>query len=137
MRILSLSSSPNQQFTLTLDQVRWVLRFVETAGVMAADVTRDGIDLLRASRVLAGEALIPYAHLQTGNFIVVVTGSELPTYSQFGVSRFLVYLSAEEIVELNANPLNLNDLSSFVPSFLLDDNGFYLTTDSGEILTDD
>lgn len=137
MQVIPLANAPNQEFTVTLDQVRWVLRIVEAAGVMAVDVVRDGVELLRASRILAGETVIPYRYLQTGNFIVIVNGDELPTYSQFGVSQFLVYVSADEIAALDANPPTVNDLNPFVPSFLTDDNGFYLTTDTGELLTDD
>lgn len=137
MQVVPLSSAPNQQFTVTLEGIRWGVRLVQAAGVLVADVSQEGVGLVRSSRVLAGEAIIPYAYLQTGNFIMVVNADELPTYSQFGVSQFLVYLSAAEIAALDANPPNVNELTPFMPSYLVDDSGLYLTTDAGELLTDD
>lgn len=135
MRVVPLSTAPNQEFTVTLDAVRWVLRFASLFGVMSVSIQRDGVTLLENTRALCGEALIPYQYLQTGNFIFISLNDALPQASLFGSEQFLVYLSAEEISAL-AVP-TVAELSPFEPSFLIDDNGFYLTTDTGELLTDD
>lgn len=135
MRIVPLAAIPNQSFTATIDEVRWSLAFKDIRGVTAVDTSRDGVELLRGSRALAGETLIPYQYMQTGNFIFVVTGDTMPEYSQFGVSQLLVYLSAAELAAIPA--ATVDDLEPFRPSPLLSDEGFYLTTDTGEILTND
>lgn len=137
MRIVPLSPAPNQSFTVTLDGVRWGLRLTAGGGVTIVDATRDGSTLLTGARGLAGEPLIPYAYLQTGNFIFLVNGGDLPDYRAFGVSQFLIYLSADEIADLNNDPLTVGSLDQFTPSFLTTDDGFYLTTDGGGLLTDD
>lgn len=135
MRIVPLAAIPNQSFTVTIDGARWILAFKDIRGVIVVDVSRDGVELLRGSRALAGEGLIPFAYLQTGNFIFVVTGDTMPEYSQFGVSQLLVYLSTAELAAIPA--ATVDNLDPFRPSPLLSDEGFYLTTDTGEILTDD
>lgn len=113
------------------------MRLTTGAGILAVGLDRNGVALLRGARALSGEPVIPYAHLQTGNFIFVTLNGEAPWYSQFGVSQTLVYLDAAEIAALSADPLTLGDLNNFQPSFLTTDEGFYLTTDSGGLLTDD
>lgn len=137
MRIVPLSPVPNQSFTVTLDGSRWGMRLTTGTGTTSVDVTRDGSALLMGARALAGEPLIPYAYLQTGNFIFVVNGGELPDYRAFGISQFLIYLSADEIAELNSYPLTVGGPDQFTPSFLTTDDGFYLTTDDEDLLTDD
>lgn len=135
MRVVPLANAANQAFTCTLDQVRWGLAIKEARGVMCVDVSRDGAVLLTGCRLLAGEAVIPYRYLQTGNFIMLTVHDELPDWRNFGLSQILVYLSAAEIAALPT--LTVGELAPFEPSYLLDNNGFYLTTDTGEILTDD
>lgn len=137
MRVVPLAATPNQSFTVTLDNVRWAIRLATAAGVTVCDIARDGVELLRGVRALAGQPLIPYKRLETGNFIFVVDGDELPAYAQFGVTQTLVYLSPAEIAAVMASTVTYDDIVPFQPSALLTDDGFYLTTDAGEFLTDD
>lgn len=137
MRVVPLASVANQSFTLTLDNVRWSMRLNAGRGVMSADVNRGGAALLTGARVLAGEPIIPYDYLQTGNFIFVVNNEEMPDYQMFNVSQALVYLSAAEIA--GVQPITYGEIvaASTQVEYLTDANGFYLTTDTGELLTDD
>lgn len=132
MRLVPLAAIPNQSFTATLDQVRWVVRLVEASGVMAADVTRDGVLLLTGQRIVAGEPIVPYRYLQTGNFIFLTDGDDLPQWSLFGFSQYLFYLSADEIAGLPQ--LTVGELTEPPVTYLTTDDGFYLTTDTGELL---
>lgn len=100
MRTVPLTAVPNQELSLRLDGARWVLRFKEARGVMVADATRDGVAIVTASRVLAGEAVIPYRYQEAGNFLVLTSDDELPDWRQFGVTQSLVYLSPEELEAL-------------------------------------
>lgn len=97
MRIIPLSAIPNQEFSVRLDDTRLVLRLKEARGVMVADVQRDDLVLVSATRVLAGELIIPYAYLQQGNFLILTVDDELPDWRQFGVTQTLVYLTEEEM----------------------------------------
>lgn len=136
MRIIPLAAVPNQSFTVTLDDIRWVVRLATARSVLVCDVTKDGVLLVSGTRALAGEPIIPYSYLETGNFIFVVNGGDLPDYRRFNISQFLAYLSAEEIAA--ASPVTAGDIAALVePKYLTSDDGFYLTTDAGSILTDD
>lgn len=102
MRLIPLANTPNQSFTVQLDNVRWELVVRTARGCMCADVDRDNVALLRGVRLVAGQPIIPYAYLQTGNFIFLSVDDALPDWSQFGVSQTLVYFSAAEIAALPA-----------------------------------
>lgn len=100
MRNIPLTQDPNQELTVRLDDRRYTLRLKAANGVMVADVSIDGAVILRGTRVLAGEPIIPYVYLQDGNFILLTVDDALPDYAQFGVTQSLVFLSAEEIAAL-------------------------------------
>jgi len=98
MQTIPLEPIPNQEFTLRLDDHSFTLRIKEASGVMVADVTIDGVEVLAATRIVAGTPLIPYRYLAgAGNFVVLTDGGELPAYAQFGVTQRLIYASAAEL----------------------------------------
>lgn len=97
MRTINLSTVPSQSLSVRLDDIRFVLRFKEAAGIMAVDITADEEVLLTGCRVLAGEPLIPYRRLEAGNFVLLTLDGALPDWRQFGNTQTLVYLSAAEI----------------------------------------
>lgn len=133
MRVVPLAATPNQSFTLTIDEIRWVIAIKDLGGVLAFDVTRDGERLLSGTRACAGEPIIPYAYLQYGNFIFTTVNDTLPSWQSFGISQILVYLNQAETNQIPPGSLG----GAFNVEYLTDDHGFYLTTDTGEILTDD
>ncbi|MHC5308190.1 phage baseplate plug family protein [Bartonella sp. LJL80] len=100
MRTLNLTSQPSQSFSVRLDEKRFTLRIKEAVGVMLADIDCEGETLIKGTRILAGEPLIPYDRLERGNFILLTENDALPEWRAFGKSQTLVYLSAPEIAEL-------------------------------------
>lgn len=101
MQQIPLTADPNQEFNLRLDDVRYALRIKEASGVMVADVTINDALVLSATRVLAGELIIPYFRLMVGgNFLVLTNNDELPDYREFGGSQQLIYLSPAELAAL-------------------------------------
>lgn len=100
MRTIPLSAIPNQSFSVRLDNERMVLRIKEANGVMVADVERDGVVLLSGTRVLAGEPIIPYHYIESGNYMVLTVNEELPNWREFGATQTLVYLSAAEVLAI-------------------------------------
>lgn len=100
MRTIPLTAIPNQSFSVRLDDSRMVMRIKEANGVMVADLERDSVPVLSATRVLAGEPIIPYRYLEEGNFMVLTLNEELPDWRQFGVTQTLVYLGVAEVVAL-------------------------------------
>lgn len=133
MRIVPLAIVANQAFTVTIDGIRWSLGIKEARGVLCVDISRSGVLLLSGIRAFAGEPVIPYKYIQTGNFLFLTISDQLPDWREFGLSQFLVYLNADEISTLP--PASLATAPEY--QYLTSDDGFYLTTDTGEILTDD
>lgn len=136
MRVIPLTAIPNQSFTATINGERWKLSLKSVVGGMCVDIEKDGKLMLAGSRITTGEPLIPYEYLQTGNFLLLTVSDDLADFSAFGVSQFLVYFSSEEIAALP--PAKIKDIIFDASSsmYLMSDDGFYLTTDTGEILTD-
>jgi hypothetical protein len=97
---IPITAEPNQEFTADLDGLRFLVRLKETNGVMVADITIDDAVILSATRVLAGEPLIPYGYLEQGNLVMLTDADALPDYPQFGATQFLFYMSAAEIAAL-------------------------------------
>mgnify|MGYP001592855771 CR=1 FL=1 len=134
MRAIPLAQIPNQSFTLRLDGQRMVLRVKEARGLMVLDFEREGVTLLSGSPIIAGEALIPYRYLESGNFILLTVADELPDWQQFGLSQTLVYLSAAEIFA--AFRMSVGDIPTAPAGadYLVTDDGDYITTDDGELI---
>jgi hypothetical protein len=101
MMEISLQAVANQSFSVTLEGRRYVLTFKEAAGMMAVDVTRDEVELLRGHRVVALSPLLPYRSVQDGgNFVLLTENGELPYYPSFGYTQKLIYLTAAEVAAL-------------------------------------
>lgn len=97
---IPIEAVPNQSFSAQLDGRRFALRLKECNGGMVADVAIDGLQVLLASRLVAGTPVIPYGYLETGNLVLITDGEALPDYEQFGITQLLVYLTAAEIAVL-------------------------------------
>jgi hypothetical protein len=97
---IEIAAMPNQRLTTRVGTSFFEIELKATAGVMAATVLRDGVIVVRSSRVVAGEAIIPYRYLEDGNFAVTTLNEDLPDWTKFGVSQFLVYATADELASL-------------------------------------
>lgn len=136
MRVVPLAAIPNQAFTLTIDNVRWSLAIKEARGVMCANVARDGVTLLYGCRVLAGEPVIPYRCLQTGNFIFITNEGNAPDWRLFGVTQTLIYLSADDLAAVAPITAGEAIAATARVGYLFTDGGFYITTDTGALIED-
>ena len=94
---IGIAALANQAISIQLDASFYEIQLRESNGVMAATIARDGVTLVTNSRVTAGTPLLPYRYQEAGNFIVTVDDDALPYWDQFGVTQFLVYLSADEL----------------------------------------
>lgn len=97
MRTIPLAAVANQILSVRLDDQRLVLRLKAAEGVMVADLDRDGERVISGVRVLAGEPIIPYRYLESGNFMLLTIDDELPDWRQFATTQRLVYLTAAEV----------------------------------------
>jgi hypothetical protein len=99
---ISLAAIPNQSVFVQLDDRAYAVEIHGAGDVMTASVTRDNVLLIQGARITPGMPLLPYRYQEDGNFLLLVDGGDLPDYAQFGVTQFLVYLSADELAELRA-----------------------------------
>lgn len=95
MRNIPIVAVPNQSLSVTLGGSRWDIRLRVACASMVADIARDGDDVVRGQRVVAGEPIIPYSYLSGGdaiNFGVVTPDDEYPWWEKFGDTHRLVTL---------------------------------------------
>ena len=97
MMEIALAAVPNQSFTVQILEKAYDIALREANGVMSASLARDGVALVTNMRATAGTPLLPYRYEEAGNFIITTEGEALPYYDQFGVTQFLIYLTAEEL----------------------------------------
>lgn len=99
---VAIQALPNQSLSIQLDGMRYDILIKEANGCMVASVIRDGVTLVDGVRLVAGAPVLPYRYQESGNFALTTTDEELPYYTMFGVTQFLVYLSADELAALRA-----------------------------------
>ncbi len=95
--VIPLQAVANQQFTVVLDGDNYNMTFKALDQVMAVTISRGGVVLLTNQRVLAETPLMPYRYLETGNFVFIAEGPEIPFYTAFGVTQTLLYFTADEL----------------------------------------
>lgn len=96
---IPLTVAPHQSFTIRLDGVRYDITLRAAGSVMAATIARDGETLVSGQRLVAGTPVLPYAHLQQGNFVFLTENDALPWWEDFA-RQTLVYLTKAEIAAL-------------------------------------
>lgn len=94
---VGIAALANQALSIQLDERFYEIELREANGVMAATITRDGVTIVSNVRVTAGTPLLPYRYQESGNFIMTTDGEAIPYWDQFGITQFLVYLSADEL----------------------------------------
>lgn len=100
MREIDLASIPDQAFSVTLNSVNYGIRLFLSANVMCCDLSINGVPVLTTMRLVAGAPIIPYRYLENGNFIITTLNDDLPDYTQFGLTQFLIYFTQAELEEI-------------------------------------
>ena len=94
---VGIAALANQSLSIQLDERFYEIELREANGVMSASIVRDGVTIVSNIRVTAGTPLLPYRYQEAGNFVMTTDGEAIPYWDQFGVTQFLVYLSAAEV----------------------------------------
>ena len=103
-QVVRLDPVPNQEFSTYLDGVRWDIGVKEAAdSCMVFTFSRNGVLLISGKRAVCNELLLPYRHLESGNFYVSTPNDEIPDYAKFDSTHILVYGSQAEVDEARAN----------------------------------
>lgn len=100
---VGIAAVPNQSLSIQLDERFYDIHLRDAGGAMAATIARDGVTLVSGARIVAGTPLLPYRYQEAGNFLVTTDAEALPYYDQFGVTQFLVYLTAAELAAYRAS----------------------------------
>jgi len=118
---IPLQNIPNQtlSFQDTDTQVNYDIDIkacvLEDAQIMAFTITINDVVTVSGCRAVAGFPLLASAYQQNGNFVVLTQNDDLPDYTQFGITQFLVYANQNElnaIAAANATALiNTEDLT--------------------------
>lgn len=95
--VVDLQQIRSQEIFIQLDGVQHELRVYATNNSMAYDITRDNNVVLRGSRLVNGEALIPFDYLEAGNLILIATDDRVADYNQFGLTQTLLYFTQAEL----------------------------------------
>lgn len=103
---LEISAIPNQTISARLDDAFYIITLKTAAGIVSADINRDGVDIVQGQRVSAGSAIIPYEYLANGNFVIITENEEYASYEKFGASQFLLYLTLDEVLALRTDYLS-------------------------------
>lgn len=97
-----MDAVPNQVVTARLGGARFELRLRDIGGMMAVDVTRGDVPILRGMRAVAGTPVIPFRYLEDGAGNLIFLSAEdspdlLPYWPDFGTRTRLIYASDEEL----------------------------------------
>jgi len=114
MRIVPISSTPNQSFSVQLDGNRWDFTIKQAVSSMIANITLNDEIILMGSRIVAGTPLIPHEDLQgSGNFMLLTEDEEMPYWERFGVDQQLIYGSFEELAAIPAQTVTWPSIPAY------------------------
>lgn len=100
MQVIPLQPIPNQQFTIVLDNNRWDIGVKLTDGTISVTLSLNNALVAENLRAVAFGRIIPAQYQEAGNFGIATQNGEIPDYTKFGVTQYLVYISAAELAVL-------------------------------------
>lgn len=99
---VALAALPNQALTIQLAERLYDIQVQDAGGAMAITIARDGVGVVSALRITPGTPILPYRYQEVGNFLLTTEGDALPDWAQFGITQFLVYVTADELAAYRA-----------------------------------
>ena len=102
MQIIPLQVLPNQALSVILDNNQWDFVIKVTRGIMTVSLQLNSVDILDSAAAVAGSLIIPSLYKESGNFMIVTQSFQLPDYTQFGTTQFLIYYSADDLAAFRA-----------------------------------
>lgn len=98
-QIVPLAAIPNQELSIQLENDRYDINVKSSKTSIFLTLAKNEVVILNNVRAVGGTPIIPYEYLteDSGNFIFTTPNEEIPYYPNFGVSQYLVYLTAAEI----------------------------------------
>ena len=71
MMTIPIKQLPNQSFSIVLDSNQWTFLLKTVGDVTVASLSLNNVKILDSSRAVAGQFIIPYEYLESGNFFFV------------------------------------------------------------------
>ena len=115
MMQVPLQAIPNQQFQLMVDGNAWDLTVKSIGGVITVSFLLNSVDLYDSARAVAGSFIIPSIYEESGNFIFVTQQEQIPDYTQFGITQYLIYCSPSDMAGFRASPPAIIPAAIFNP----------------------
>jgi len=105
MQIIPLKQIPNDEFTITLDAIKYDIAIRTISDVTYMTIIQNNVKIVDSVRCVPFRPIMPYAYLEGdgGNFAFSTTNDELPNYQSFNVTHILLYASAAEIAAVRAS----------------------------------
>lgn len=99
MQQIPITAVANQKLTIQLEQVRYDITVKSIPFISTCTIVRDGVTVVDNIRCLANQPLLPFQSQenQSGNFIWITQNEDYPEYTQFGITQFLLYITATEM----------------------------------------
>lgn len=101
---VDLAAVPAQSVTIQIVDSIYVIDVIDIGNdCMACSIERDGVQIISNVRITAGTPILPYEYQEDGNFLMTTENDAIPYYTEFGVTQFLVYVTAEELAAYRAS----------------------------------
>lgn len=120
MQQLPIQQTPNQAFSALLDGNQWDFTLKTVQEATAVSLTLNGNNVVNNLIAAAGALLIPaqYEEQGGGNFFFITQQFQLPYYTMFTQSQFLIYTTSAELSALRTPfpsriiPINFNPIAA-------------------------
>lgn len=102
MQTIPTQAIPRQEFTITLDGVRWGITLQTSGQATYCTILANGVAVVTGVKCSAGFQLLPARWMEgtTGNFAFATPANELPWWQNFGTTHILQYATAAELAAL-------------------------------------
>lgn len=114
MQQIPIQQLPNQSLAIVLDSNEWTIAIKTTNGVTAVSLSINNVDIVDNGIAAAGAFIIASIYEESGNFIFITQNFQLPDYTLFGVTQYLIYVSASELIAYRMQlppPINAADFN--------------------------
>jgi hypothetical protein len=97
--VIPIENIPNQSLSITLDNIRYDLRFRNVGVMMILDLTINDEPIITGIRVVGGLPIISEKYLKCcgGNFIFLTELGDIVSWDKFGITQTLIYLTVDEL----------------------------------------
>ena len=115
MRVIPIKALPNQTLSALLDDNQWDIALRDCNGVISCSLSKNAVVIVENARAVAGMRILQAHYQEDGNFAIISNDEGIPDYRQFGVTQFLVYISADELAVSREPPADRIPASYFDP----------------------